>query len=61
MYFWFFGRHIYDQERKAILRERELQVEFDNSLRIRGGELAGRLETRLRKKRPADPTGGEKR
>jgi hypothetical protein len=45
------GTHIYGQERKAALRKKELEVEFDAMLRGEGKKITEKLEHRLRKKR----------
>src|ERR1700722_10191357 len=45
------GTHIYGLERRAALRKKELEVEFDVSLRSDGGKLTRRLENRLERLR----------
>jgi len=46
--------YFYWLERRAALMEKELRVDFDNSLRGAGGELVRRLERRLRGRDNAD-------
>jgi hypothetical protein len=44
------GVHIWALERRANLRRKELEVEFDGKLRIEGEQVLGPLKLRLRKK-----------
>lgn|GEM_PF-4136752 len=51
------GTVIWRQERKAELRKKELEVDFDVSLRRSGKEILDKLEQRQRKlSRPSEPT-----
>ncbi|MGH6851269.1 MAG: hypothetical protein ACREDD_12630 [Methylocella sp.] len=53
------GAHIYGQERKAELRRKELEVDFDASLRNNGQGIVGRLERRLKELTRARDLFGE--